>query len=123
MLTHSRYISSNIILLLAGALVCLLATFFAVMTGGFGVDPVHNFRSGAIMCDLLAADLSFLIYLTMFRWCGFGSVAMWCVATVSLVICLVTGMFGPTVAIAILLLLLAYICHHINSSSEKKGLR
>jgi len=122
MLTHTRYIGSNIALLAVGVLVCLLTTFFAVMTGGFGADPVHDFRSGAIMCDLLAADLSFPIYLTMFRWCGLGSVAMWCIATLSFVICLVTGMFGPTIAFAILLLLQAYICQRINAASEKKDL-
>jgi len=47
---------------------------------------------------------------------------MWCIATLSFVICLVTGMFGPTIAFAILLLLQAYICQRINAASEKKDL-
>jgi hypothetical protein len=74
MLIHTRYVGSNIALLLVGAVVCLFTGFMAVMTAGFGADPVHDFRSGAILCDILATLLSVPFYLAMFRWCGVGNV-------------------------------------------------
>jgi hypothetical protein len=66
MLIHTRYVGSNIALLLVGAVVCLFTGFMAVMTAGFGADPVHDFRSGAILCDILATLLSVPFYLAMF---------------------------------------------------------
>jgi hypothetical protein len=93
----TRYVGSNIALLLVGAIVCLGTGFMAVMTAGFGADPVHDFKSAAILCDIFAALLSIPFYLVTFRWCGVGSVGAWCTALVSLISCLVVGMAGPTV--------------------------
>jgi hypothetical protein len=103
MLIRTRYIGSNIGLLIAGALVCLATGFMAVMTAGFGTDPVHDFRSAAVVCDLLVVILSIPFYLAMFRWCGIGMFGVWCAAFVSLGTCLVSGMAGFTVFFTLLL--------------------
>jgi hypothetical protein len=120
MLIRTRYVGSNIALLLVGAVVCLATGFMAVMTAGFGADPVHDFKSAAIRCGILAALLSVPFYLATFRWCGVGSVGVWCTALVSLVSCLVTGMAGPTVLFTLLLALQGLICTGINSASTRR---
>src|SRR5271155_357598 len=117
MLIRTRYVGSNIALLIIGAVVCLATGFMAVMTAGFGADPVHDFKSGAILCEILAALLSGPFYLVMFRWCGVGSVGVWCTAMFSLSVCLVTGMAAPTVLFTLLLVLQGFICTGINSAS------
>jgi hypothetical protein len=122
MLIQTRYVGSNIALLLVGAVVCLATGFMAVMTAGFGAGPVHDFKSAAILCDILAALFSVPFYLATFRWCGVGSVGVWCAALVSLVSCLVTGMAGPTVLFTLLLALQGLICTGINSASTKREL-
>jgi hypothetical protein len=123
MLIQTRYVGSNIALLIIGAVVCLATGFMAVMTAGFGADPVHDFKSGAILCDILAALLSVPFYLVMFRWCGVGSVGVWCTAMFSLLVCLVTGMAGPTVLFTLLLVLQGFICTGVNSASTKRQLQ
>ncbi len=121
-LTHTRYVGSNIALLFVGTVVCAFILFMVVMTAGFGADPVHDFRSGAILCDLLAALLSVPIFLAMFRWCGVGSVGIYRIAVFSALIFLVTGMAGPTGLFSILLFLQCLICWGITSTSEKMEL-
>ena len=120
---QTLYVGSNIALLLVGAVVCLATGFMAVMTAGFGADPVHDFTSGAIYCDILAALLSVPFYLAMFRWCGVGSAGVWCTAMFSLLVCLVTGMAGPTVLFTLLLVLQGLICTGIKSASTKRHLQ
>jgi hypothetical protein len=119
MLIRTRYTATNAALLVVGTAVCLATGFMAQMTAGFGADPVHDFKSAAIVCDILAALMSVPFYLTMFRWCGVGLVGVWCMAMVSLATCLVTGMEGPTVFFTILLVLQGLICSGINSVSNK----
>jgi hypothetical protein len=121
-LTHTRYVGSTIALLFVGTLVCAFILFMGVMTAGFGADPVHDFRSGAILCDLLAALLSVPAFLAMFRWCGVGSIGVYCIAAFSTLIFLVTGMAGPTGLFTILLFLQSLICWGITSTSEKTEL-
>jgi hypothetical protein len=91
----------------------------AVMTAGFGADPVHDLKSAAVVCALLAALLSTPFYLAMFRWCGLGMIGVCCAALVSLSSCLATGMTGPTVLITLLLGLQALICYGIYSASTE----
>ena len=92
MLVHTRYVSSNVALLFVGAVLCAVIALEAIMTAGFGADPVHDFKSAAILFDILAAILSIPFFLTMFRWCGIGSVGIWCAAGISLLCCLITTM-------------------------------
>ena len=122
MLIHTRYVASSVALLLGGTLVCLATCLMAVMTAGFGADPVHDFRSGAIVCVIFAALLATPFYLAMFRWCRIGCVGVWCMAALSLLLALVTGMAGPTMAFAILLGLQGLICSGIVSISENRRL-
>ena len=114
---QTRYVGSNIALLLVGAVVCLGTGFMAVMTAGFGADPVHDFNAPRSSAALLLIPF----YLITFRWCGVGSVGVWCTALVSLVSCLVVGMAAPTVLFTLLLALQGLICTGINSASMKRG--
>jgi hypothetical protein len=119
MLIQTRYIGANIVLLIAGAIICLIIGFMAVMTAGFGADPAHDFRSTAIVFDLLTSLLSIPFYLAMFRWCGVGMVGVWGSAIASLASCLVTGMAGPTVLFTLLLGIQGAVCYAIYSRSRK----
>lgn len=120
MLRRTRYGRSSISLLIVGGVCCLITLFMAVMTAGFGADPVRDFKSAAITCDILLAILSASFYLAMFKWCGVGSVAMWSTALLSLVCCLASGLAGPTMLFTILLALQALICTGINSASTDR---
>ena len=119
MLIRTRYVGVTIALLAFGALVCLATGFMAVMTAGFGADPVHDFKSAAVVCALLAALLSIPFYLAMFRWCAIGTTGVWCAASVSLVSCLLTGMTGPTVFFTLLLGIQGLLCYGVYSVSTK----
>jgi hypothetical protein len=117
MLIQTRYVGSNIALLVVGAIVCLFIVFMAVMTAAFAADPVHDFKSGAIFCDILAALASVPFFLVMFKWCGVGHIGVWCTAVFSLLVCLVTGMAGPTLLFTLLLVFQGLLCTGINSAS------
>jgi hypothetical protein len=89
------------------------------MTGAFGAGPVYDFRTGITVFSLAVAELSFPIYLVMFRWCGVGSIAMWCTTLGSLLASVLAGISGLSVAITMLLFIQAIICQSINSASQE----
>jgi hypothetical protein len=115
-LTHTR---TNIVLLAAGALVCMFNTFLLIMTAGFGADPVHDFRSLAIQWLLCVGLLSCPCFLLMLRWSRVGSIAMWCVALCYSLVALVGGAFFHLLGLVILLLIEALICGAIDSGSPE----
>ena len=102
-MTHTRYTSTNILLLVAGGIACAVVVFLCVMTAGFGADPAHDFRSGAIICFLCLALLSAPAYLTMFRWCGVGEITMWSVTGMSFAVLLVAGVLLHFLGFVVLL--------------------
>lgn len=120
-MTITRYTSTNIILLIAGALVCLFTVFLLIMTAGFGADPVHDFRSLAIVSFLCIGLLSIPAYLITMRWPKIGADAMWCVVVSCAVILAVGGVILHFLGLTVLLLVEALICSAIKSGSEKAG--
>src|SRR5271154_5126444 len=104
-MTRTRYSSVNVLLLVAGTLVCFFNIFLLIMTAGFGADAVHDFRSFAVACLLCVGLLSGPAYLLMFRWSGFGSIVMWCVALCCSLVALVSGILLHFLGLVILLLI------------------
>jgi DMSO/TMAO reductase YedYZ heme-binding membrane subunit len=119
--TITRYSSVNIILLVAGALVCLFTNFLLIMTAGFGADPVHDYRSFAIVCLLCVGLLSAPSYLLTLRWSRIGSIAMWSVALSCSFIALAGGVILHFLGLVVLLLVEGLICGAINSGSQDKA--
>ena len=120
-MTITRYTSTNVILLIAGALVCLFTVFLLIMTAGFGADPVHDFRSFAIVSLLCVGLLCVPAYLITLRWPKAGAVAMWIVASCCALIATVGGVIFHFLGLTVLLLVEALICSAINSGSERTG--
>jgi hypothetical protein len=101
--THTRYKTTNTLLLIAGGLVCLFTTFLAVMTAGFGADPAHDFKSYMVVGLLFVSLASVPSYLLMFRWCGIGEAAMWVITAIAFFLMLLGGMnfFGLVLSLII----------------------
>jgi len=118
-MTHTHYSSTNVLLLVAGALVCLFTTFLLVMTAGFGADPVHDLKSLAVTSLLCVGLLCVPSFLLMLRWSRIGSVAMWSVALCCLLFALVGGLIHYS-GLVILLLIEATICAAIDTESHTR---
>jgi hypothetical protein len=118
-MTITRYSSTNIVLLIAGALVCLFTIFLLIMTAGFGADPVHDYRSFAIVSLLCVGLLCAPAYLLTLRWPKIGSLTMWGVALSCLLIAMAGGIIFHFLGLSVLLLVEALICSAVNSESEK----
>jgi hypothetical protein len=117
-MTHTRYSRSNIVLLVAGTLVCIFIAFLAVMTAGFATDPVHDFRSFAAVCLLYLALLAVPVHLVMFRWSGVGSIGMWGITSSYFLLALLAGILPHLVGLLVLLAIEALICESIKSASR-----
>ena len=76
----TKYCPANIALLLIGIVVALAGGWFAVMTAGFGADPVHDLRSGATVAVLYASLLLLPACLITHRWPNLGANIAWGVA-------------------------------------------
>jgi len=121
-MTHTSYSGSNIALLFAGVIDAVFIAFLAAMTAGFAADPVHDVKSFATVCFLWVALSSAPIFLTMFRWSGIGSKAMW----YSTGCCFLLGLFGGVLphllGVLLLMLIEGLICQAIDSASRKQSL-
>jgi hypothetical protein len=117
--THTRYSSTNIILLIAGAVVCLFNTFLLIMTAGFGADPVRDYKSFAIVSLLCVGLLCVPSFLITLRWPRIGTLTMWGVASCCSLIAVVGGVIFHFLGLVVLLLVEALICSAVNSGSEK----
>ena len=111
---HTRYTPTNIVLLVLGVGLEGWILFMTIMTAGFGTDPIHDLRSGAIVVCLLLSLSSAGAFLAMFRWCNVGSTAMWAIAAA----CFIAGLFG-SVMFAVFLFPQALICQGISEISER----
>jgi hypothetical protein len=114
----TRYSTANIVLMIAEALLCVFTSFLLIMTAGFGADPVHDFRSFAIVCMLCVGLLSCPSFLLAIRWSRLGSTAMWCVAICTLLIAVLGGVIQHFLGLVILLFIQALICGAINAGSR-----
>jgi hypothetical protein len=117
-MTHTRYSRPNIVLLVAGALVCVFIAFLTIGTAGFATDPVHDFRSLAAVCLLYLAISAVPLYLVMFRWSSVGSIGMWCITLSYLLLALVAGILPHLMGLLVLLAIEALICEAIKSNSQ-----
>jgi hypothetical protein len=120
-MTITRYSSINVVLLIAGALVCLFTVFLLIMTAGFGADPIHDYRSFAIVSLLCVGLLSVPAYLVTLRWPRIGSIAMWGIASCCLLIATAGGVIFHFLGLMVLLLVEALICSAVKSGSERLG--
>jgi len=114
---YTRYTPATVGLLVLGGAVCGFNVFLAIMTAGFGADPVHDFKSGAIVACILLALTSLPIYLAMFRWAGIGCVAMWSATVGCFLLSLFVG--APGMAFSMFLFVQSLVCQGIKSASEK----
>jgi hypothetical protein len=119
-MTHTHYSRPNIVLLVAGALVCIFIVFLAIMTAGFATDPVHDFRSLAAVCLLYLALSAVPIYLVMFRWSGVGSIGMWSITLSYFLLALLAGILPHLTGLLVLLAIEALICESIKSASRNE---
>ena len=117
-MTTTRYSLGNVVLLVAGTVICLFTTFLLIMTGGFGADPVHDFESLAVRSLLVVGLLSCPFYLLMFRWSRVGATGTWSVAISCAVIALIGGVIMQLLGLVTLLMVEASICEAINSGSK-----
>ena len=114
-MVRTKYCPRNVTLLLIGVVVALADGWLAVMTAGFGADPVHDWRSGAFMVVLCASLVVLPACLITFRWPTLGATVSWGVAA----LCCLSIWSSPAV---ILFLILAavegLIATNIASRSE-----
>lgn len=76
----TKYCTANFVLLLIGIVVALADGWFAVMTAGFGADPVHDLKSGAVAVVLVASLVLLPACLITLRWPSLGANISWSVA-------------------------------------------
>ena len=98
----TRYCTANSVLLLIGIVVALADGWLAVMTAGFGANPVHDLKSGAVMGVLVASLVLLPACLITARWPSLGANISWSVVA----LCLLSVWASPVV---ILFLILAAI--------------
>jgi hypothetical protein len=122
-MTYTRYSRTNTILLVAGILVGISTSILAAMTGAFGADPVHDFRSGGLIAYLFVAELTFPLSLIMLRWCGFGAKTMWAIVLCCLAIGLLSGILRRYGGILVPLIAEALIFTGIDSGSTEDDSR
>ena len=120
-MTHTRYSPGNVALLFMAGLVSLFITFLAVMTAGFGADPVHDYQSFAVACLVLIALLSTPLWLIMLRWSSVGYFGAWSVTACWALICLVLGMRFS--GLVVLLAIQSLISGAIHSRSKEEASR
>ena len=89
LMTHTAYSRRNIVLLLTGAVLCLLNTTFVALTAGFATDPVHDSHTLSAAILLYVSLLSVPAYLALWRWSGIAARAMWTLSGCSLVLILI----------------------------------
>jgi hypothetical protein len=107
----TKYYPLNLVLLLVGIVVALVDAWLAVMTMGFGADPVHDLRSGAVMVVLWSSLGVAPACLIAFRWpklsaiISFGIVGLSClsvwaspVVVLFLILAAVEGLIANSVA-------------------------
>jgi hypothetical protein len=117
-MTHTRYSRPNIVLLIAGGLVCLFIVFLTSMTAGFATEPIHDFKSVAAVCLLCLCMSAVPFYLVMFRWSGVGSIGMWCITLSYFLLALVAGILPHLMGLLVLLAIEALICESIKAGSR-----
>ncbi|MGB9147019.1 MAG: hypothetical protein WCC14_14425 [Acidobacteriaceae bacterium] len=98
----TKYSPINVGLVLLGLLLAVVNAWVAEMTTAFGADPVHGFKTGAIMVMLIASMALAPVSLITFRWPTPSVVASWTVALLC-VACL------PFTSVAILFLIIAVL--------------
>lgn len=98
----TRYSPINFGLVLLGVLLAFADAWIAEMTTAFGADPVHDFKSGAIMVMLIASIAILPVSLITLRWPTLSGVAAWIIA----VLC---AACVPFTSVAILFLILAVV--------------
>ncbi len=120
-MTHTRYSAGNVLMLVAGVVICLINTFFTVMGSAFGVDIFPGFRGFCTAAFIYIALLMLPAFLIMFRWSRIGTVAMW-----SVTICCLLLAFGGRqpafVPTLIFLLLVSIMCSAIDPRDEEADL-
>jgi hypothetical protein len=114
----TRYTATNVSLMVAAG---LLIAFLSVMTAGFGADPAHDFVSTCIVVLLVVSLLSVPAYLAMFRWCLVASISMWCITGLCLLLALLSGLAGPSLALFFLMALDASLFQAIVSNSHRRS--
>jgi len=101
----------------------LFITFLAVMTAGFGADPVHDYQSFAVACFILTSLLSTLLWLTTLRWSSVGYYGAWSVTAFCALICLTLGMrlSGLVILVAIQSLISGAIHSRNKNGTSRPG--
>jgi hypothetical protein len=117
-MTHTRYSTTNILLLSAGALVSLFSTFLVSLTAGFASDSVRDFKSLAQASFLWFAILTLPTYLVTLRWIQIGSAAMWIIAVTCLLIALSSSIFLRLGGEVLLLFVNAFIFRAVYAGSR-----
>jgi hypothetical protein len=112
----TKYCPGNVALLLIGIVVALADGWLASMTSGFGADPVHDLRSGAIMVALVASLALLPACLITVRWPSLGANMSWSVAVLC---CLSVWASSAVILFLILAVIEALIATNIASRSQR----
>lgn len=112
----TKYYAGNIALLLVGVVVAVVDGWIAAMTVGFGSDPVHNLRSGAMMAVLASSLMLPPTCLITVRWPGLGANLCWGIAAV----CFISIWASPLVILFLIFAVIeGLIAIKIASRSER----
>lgn len=103
-------------LVLLGVLLAVADAWVAEMTTAFGTDPVHGFKTGAIMVMLVASMALLPVSLITLRWPTLGAAASWIIAVLCAACLPVTTIAIPFLILAVLEALIAMT---IKSRSEE----
>jgi hypothetical protein len=108
----------NIGLALLGVLLAVADAWLAAMTGGFGADPVHDVKGGAVMVMLMASMTLLPASLITLRWPSVSTPTCWIIAGV----CGVSFLFtSVAILFGILAVLEALIATTVKTRSEESS--
>jgi uncharacterized membrane-anchored protein YitT (DUF2179 family) len=114
-MTHTRYSSRNLALLVAGAVLCAINAVFVSLTAGFATDPVRDFGTFSAAFVLYASLLSVPLYLILWRWSGLAATGMWIVTGCSFLLILIGASHLIVLVFPLFLLSLLAQCVHSGS--------
>ncbi len=95
----TKYCPGNVALLLIAIVVALADGWVAMMTAGFGTDPVHDVKSGVFMVVLWASLALLPACLITLIWPKVGAMISWSVVA----LCCLSFWASPAVIIFLIL--------------------
>jgi hypothetical protein len=96
-MTRTKLSFPNIALLVLGVIISSVDAFLSAMTAGFGADPIHDVKSGAMVAVILVSLALLPSSIAAFWWSKIGAVTSWSIFGVCSVCVLLGGAWNGMV--------------------------